>query len=712
MNNQFGDEVFASPSAIGVIRRAQLNWIIYQVRVFPLILFTDFLMFFNEQMDYIIDLLRARLQFHNSFKLQFSLKLELVKFDTITNTHTLEKTVFNTHQKSILQGTHLQTMYNELVADIARSVEAFVKKGSNWAVKKVVHMDVNISNVNLFQRRGQAISPPDLPKALKRKHSIFKVTGRNDNDCFYTAITVGAFLQLHDIKGLPKNDSVVNDWEIRWRESRFFFKQPAFKSDDVRHSVSLDEIYKFENDNPFYRVVVLAYDEKDGFYPLRTFHNEGKYYRPIDELTVIPLLFWKQHYFPVSTLSALMDDHKKSRRHVCYFCLQYFKAKEHWEEHMKGCSGNYTQAVKMPEPNSMVEFQKYHAIQNHPFVIYADTEAILQPVNKVKGKTERLSKHYPSTAAYFLSISDDMKSLLDNNFLRRNYLPEYPNNLYKVFFGEDCMSQFLESLYNLTERIERMICCFYMPVNDFSTEWIDAFRNKEECYLCGKPFDSTLKEKRRVYDHDHVSGHIRGIAHSKCNIAAVWKKRFFPVIFHNWKNYDCHALCKTANFSSRDVSIYCIPQSSEKYMSVSLSWKVSDKKVQYIDPNTGYTKQRTVGLFNTLQFIDSFQFLSTSLDNLVKQLSYDADNKLYGKKTLEEHFPDSFRGFPTIDYHLFLRKGVFPYCYIDSFQKHLIVNCLLLKPLQVIWSTLVILHARKKTMHLLNWYGEKQDVKH
>ena len=86
-----------------------------------------------------------------------------------------------------------------------------------------------------------------------------------------------------------------------------------------------------------------------------------------------------------------------------------------------------------------------------------------------------------------------------------------------------------------------------------------------------------------------LSGKYRGAAHSHCNLnyRIHPEKIKIPCIAHNLKNYDSHL-----NFTSvkdRHGPISCIPTNTEKYISFSIG---------------GAT------------FIDSFQLMASSLDNL------------------------------------------------------------------------------------------------
>ena len=43
----------------------------------------------------------------------------------------------------------------------------------------------------------------------------------------------------------------------------------------------------------------------------------------------------------------------------------------------------------------------------------------------------------------------------------------------------------------------------------------ESFQLAEECWLCEEPFDSPT-QNAKVRDHDHLTGHYRGAAHSEC----------------------------------------------------------------------------------------------------------------------------------------------------------------------------------------------------
>ena len=121
-----------------------------------------------------------------------------------------------------------------------------------------------------------------------------------------------------------------------------------------------------------------------------------------------------------------------------------------------------------------------------------------------------------------------------------------------------------------------------------------------------------------------LSGKYRGAAHSACNLLLKIDPRQHttPVVFHNLRGYDSHFL--VANLGS------------------------SAYKEHYVDRN-GHPQVKTVGgvsviannmerfmsfTWNRFRFIDSYQFLSASLDRLA---SSTPDDALLLSSTLDNH---------------------------------------------------------------------------
>ena len=101
-----------------------------------------------------------------------------------------------------------------------------------------------------------------------------------------------------------------------------------------------------------------------------------------------------------------------------------------------------------------------------------------------------------------------------------------------------------------------------------------------------------------------------------------------PVIFDNLRGYNSHLIFSEIN--KFDVKINVIPNGLEKYMAFFLN--------------------------KNLVFIDSMQFMNSSLDKLVKNLSDE-----YFKYLLEE------LDFENLE--ILKQKGAYPYKYMNNFER-------------------------------------------
>ncbi|XP_011858562.1 PREDICTED: uncharacterized protein LOC105556097, partial [Vollenhovia emeryi] len=168
-----------------------------------------------------------------------------------------------------------------------------------------------------------------------------------------------------------------------------------------------------------------------------------------------------------------------------------------------------------------------------------------------------------------------------------------------------------------------------------------GFRSATHCHICEKPF---AQGDDRVRDHCHLTGQYRGPAHSNCNLN--YKDAYFiPIVFHNLSGYDAHFIIKeiaTAFEGTVDV----LPTTKETYISFTKNVK-----------NTIENSKRQNCI--KLRFIDSYKFLSTSLDRLASFLHR------YQLKIVRSEFSK----LSSDDFDLLTRKGVFPYEYVDCADK-------------------------------------------
>jgi len=203
---------------------------------------------------------------------------------------------------------------------------------------------------------------------------------------------------------------------------------------------------------------------------------------------------------------------------------------------------------------------------------------------------------------------------------------------------------FFEDLFEEEKEINEHMIQFAKSKMKMTVNVWTKYNSAKCCYICKGEF---TKENIKVRDHNHITDKFRGAACDKCN-KQLKLSHIIPVIFHNLKGYDMHLLLQEVGRFKRELKV--IPCNKEKYMSFSMGsmkkcWDYKSK--EYVDK-----------LKFDLRFIDSFQFLSKSLSASVDNLRKEDLKKF---KYLEQEIDENIE--------LLTRKGVYPYSYIDSWEK-------------------------------------------
>ena len=136
-----------------------------------------------------------------------------------------------------------------------------------------------------------------------------------------------------------------------------------------------------------------------------------------------------------------------------------------------------------------------------------------------------------------------------------------------------------------------------------------SHKKQEAFHICKEKFcmdkdDEDYINRKKVKHHCHYTEKFRGAAHSKCNLNYKVLKDI-PVIIHN-ASYDTHFIINQLAEEFKG-ELNCIGENMEKYITFSVPIKKecdNGKTIAY-----------------KLRFIDSFRFMSTSLSELVDNMS-------------------------------------------------------------------------------------------
>ena len=152
----------------------------------------------------------------------------------------------------------------------------------------------------------------------------------------------------------------------------------------------------------------------------------------------------------------------------------------------------------------------------------------------------------------------------------------------------------------------------------------EQFQSSNTYCICEKLIDN---DDGKVLDHCHVTGKFRGAAHWSFNRNLQLTNKV-PVILLNLRGYDSHLIFN--ELKNSDVKTDVIPNRLEKYMAC-FSNKI-------------------------LVFIDSVQYMNSSLEKLVKSLS-DNDFKYLTKEFVSKNL------------ELLKQKDAYPDEYMNSFKR-------------------------------------------
>ena len=150
------------------------------------------------------------------------------------------------------------------------------------------------------------------------------------------------------------------------------------------------------------------------------------------------LLYWNEHYAPISSVSKLFSDITKHRepKHFCLRCLQQFSSKDVLMRHQKLCSREDFMSVLhvLPSTDSLdceLRFSAFRNSASEPFVIYADFESILKPIDIVTNATTYYQQHDLCSAAALLVSTIPKIYNTFAIFTEKNALSKFLNQLIK-----------------------------------------------------------------------------------------------------------------------------------------------------------------------------------------------------------------------------------------------------------------------------------------
>ena len=524
----------------------------------------------------------------------------------------VDEPFFHSLQKKNL-GTNFEIVV-EMENEMIENLENFNRGGSNWVFEEVLFLEIHFARWNPL--RG--CSWIALPPALQKKKALINMKNEDDM-CFKWCLARACNpTSIHPERITPQLREQAE--ELNWEGCKF--------------PMAVNKIKLFESRNP--HISVNCFGWNGSVFPLKIVREEK-------EIHVDLLLLkkeFKSHFVLVKSFSRFLSSQvcRNGQRFFCKRCLNSFPRAESLEKHQALC-GEF-EATKIEVPGGICSFRNFSKMMHLPVVGYADFESILKPISGKKGTegttgggkagTVKTHEHIPCGFAFhlvspFLQMEPVVKRAKDET----EKLPQE--------FVRELISSVKKAHLSLPNK--KMF-----PLTD--EKW-KTFREARVCWLCRKEFgDGNL---RKVRDHCHFSGRFRGAAHSLCNFK-FQRPKFTPVFFHNLQNYDAHLFVRALGTLDEVLSVTCIPNNEEKYISFSLKFELKKERKEVAE---GEWKEFVVK--HEIRFLDSFKFTLAGLSSLVENLP-------------KEELKETVRFFGEKS-ELVSRKGVYPYEFMDGFEK-------------------------------------------
>ena len=599
------------------------------------------LSFFRRIFPALVALLTGELCFYQ-YKVSLVLKVEMTK-TTADGKTKVQTPYFASKPYTILSQHDIENAIDKGHQAIDAQMDKWTCQGSGWVVTRVMCLYVNIAKYQPLT----GSSYMELPKYLKKKEAIINIKNQDD-ECLKWALLSA----LHPVEHGSHPDRV---WKYKPYENELNFAGVGFP-------ITLKDIPNVEKQNNL-AINVFGYSESAGIHPLYITKDNDK--SPINLLLISEVKDGKvnSHYCWIKDFNRLCFDQNKHRGKTffCTRCISGHCSERTLQEHMIYCRGVDAPPCHavFPEVNQetgyipKTKFERYKNMMKAPYIIYADTESIIEPIiSPADTNTTQTCQHVPCSFSYVVVRLDGQV------------------HSEKLYRGEDAMDVLFNCLEQELENIREDLK-HIRPLRMTEDDWVNH-EKATKCWICDGPFkpyeQGDCHGLYKVKDHCHITGEYRGAAQSDCNFLLQIRPYHtpIPVFFHNLKNYDSHHLISAIGRTDEKETI-CTDKNGEPIMKKKKkdqadgdissdgelqedTLTVTDGKLSAIVQNMEKMISFSWGQF---RFVDSLQFLNASLDKLVSSTPRDA-----------------FRLTSALPHHeLLMQKGVYPYEYMDSLDR-------------------------------------------
>ena len=334
----------------------------------------------------LVALLTGELSYHQ-YKVSLVMKVEMTKGGGKTKVQT---PYFASKPYTILSQHDIENAIAKAQSAIETNIDKWTKEGSGWVVDRVETMYVNIAKYQPLT----GSSYMELSDTLKSKKAIINVKN-DDQKCLMWSLLSAR----HPVK---KNAQRVN---------KYFGFAKELNFTGIEFPTPLNQIPNVEHQNNL-SINVFGYSESAGIHPLHLTKDHTR--DPINLLLITKVEDGKilSHYCWIKDFNRLCFDQNKHHGKTFFFtrCISPHSSERTLKEHLIYCRGvDATPChVVFPDGSPTIKFERYKNMMKAPYIVYADTESIIQPVDSPNTNTNTVhtSTHIPCSFSYVVVRSD------------------------------------------------------------------------------------------------------------------------------------------------------------------------------------------------------------------------------------------------------------------------------------------------------------------
>ena len=679
--------------------------------------------------------------------------ITMVKEDRDTGEKQRMTSHFQGGTRTLLRPAKINENIDASAEKINQSFDEFLRRGSGWRLETIDYL--HIYSAQYVPISGTSYVP--TPKSIAGKQAVINIQNEDVN-CFEYSMIASRYYQDIDRNNVTR-PSTYKDYMGK-----------TFDFQGCSIPMKLDDITRFEKNNDLAINVYHIEEKGDQITPLRITDKQVKMENYVN-LLLIEAEDGRQHYTWIRDFNKLLGNKKVTYKY-CHFCCQGFKSANTLNKHMEKCRkygaqrvdiskdvvefNDYHKTLEQPvviyadfetinaklegcEPNptiSNTNKKTIHQCSGYSYTVvspyfpkrvytYRGPDAgemflkdILQEERVIKDWMETNKAEAESTTDQEEDEFEQEKNcyVCGERFIKRYVSSSISHHLNKIkdLLKENGLCTEKIPSIKMVKKQKRLVsmelhrdkqvgvCEEEIKRKEEKLKLFNASNDKLKKYLMDnqlfeddeeeeifededdfsdEELEKIKKKGEKIRDFDIWSGQYKGAAHSGCVKAMRQQRRQkIPVIFHNLAGYDGHIIMQ--NIMKVDCEApHVIAKSMEKFVGFSIG---------------------------TLQFTDSLQHLSSSLDKLVNNLV--DKTKIKGCKycprrgpakaiakhetiahkkefeTLYQHtvanpkleelftnlhanFQDKWEDLPEEAFELLTRKGVYPYAYMDDVRR-------------------------------------------